>query len=255
MNRRTHRAALAGSLLAAAFALGGCAHTTTARFTPAESALPAAAPLDATHARKLYLLVIDGMRHDGQARAALAYLDDYDRVYPGDPHATLLRADCLLQTGQADQAEPLYRSLMSGAYAAAAQGGLGRVAARQGQWDEAATAFHAALRLDPSQAGYINDLGYVDLRRGRYDAALASLRQAAELQPGDLRTRNNLILALHLAGKDAEAQRIIRAIPDPAQRRAAEKLLHLSATALDAGNPVTIATREPMPAPIRETQP
>lgn len=237
---------LAAGLLMGGLLLAGCTNSTTQRFNPAESALPKAAALDQDHARKLYLLVVDGMRRDGQARAALAYLNDYDRIYPNDPQASLLRADCLLSIGQADQAAPLYQALTgTGEYAAAANAGLGQVAAQRKQWPAAVAKFQTALSLDPSHAEYVNDLGYAQMQVGDYAAAVNTLGQASELDPANALMRNNLILSLHLAGRDKDARRLIQDIADPAQRRQAEHLLHVSAATLGAEQPVKVATNEP----------
>ena len=58
------------------------------------------APAEAGSTRDLYLLLIRQARSDGRPRAALAYLDDFDRQHPDDLEALVLRINCLLDLGQ-----------------------------------------------------------------------------------------------------------------------------------------------------------
>lgn len=158
--------------------------------------IPAAARLDDARSQALYFTVIAKLRQDGKSHAALAYLDDFDRRYPGDMKARLLRADCLLGIGGLVQAEALYRSLIAGPEGAAAQSGLGHVAAARGDWAAAVAAHRRAAAIDPVNAAYRNDLGYALLRAGNRDGALFALRQASELDPANAVIAANLTLAL-----------------------------------------------------------
>ncbi|WP_338057867.1 tetratricopeptide repeat protein, partial [Sphingobium chlorophenolicum] len=60
---------------------------------------------EAPDMRGLYLQLIHQARSDGRPRAALAYLDDFERRYPGDVEARLLRVNSLIDLGQIDAAE------------------------------------------------------------------------------------------------------------------------------------------------------
>jgi Flp pilus assembly protein TadD len=167
--------------------------------------------------RQLFLGVVAALREQGRASAALAFLDDYDRSYPGDARALRLRADCLMDVGQQAAAEPIYRRLLGGPEEAAAQAGLGQAAAAGGRWAEAARAFGQAAKLEPSTVRYLNNQGYALLRAN--DAAQAEfvLRKAAQLDPDNLQTRNNLILCLQREGKPAPQQvAAVNAPPPPA---------------------------------------
>jgi len=165
--------------------------------------------------RQLFLGVVAALREQGRASAALAFLDDYDRSYPGDPRAQRLRADCLMDVGQQAAAEPIYRRLLGGPEEAAAQAGLGQAAAAGGRWAEAARDFGQAARLEPSTVRYLNNQGYALLRAN--DAAQAEfvLRKAAQLDPENLQTRNNLILCLEREGKPAPQQVAAVTTPPP----------------------------------------
>lgn len=187
--------------------------------------LPKALDLDQERTRKLYLIVVGKLRDQGSARAALSYLDAYDRQYPNDPEANLLRADCLVSIGSIDQAEPVYRSLLRTAYQPAANAGLGKVAMARSDWSGAVDGFQAAVALSPSSTEYVNNLAYAQMRAGRYDMALSIMRQASELDPGNILVRNNLILCLHLSGQTAEVQKMLHAISNPAEQRSVTAML------------------------------
>lgn len=164
--------------------------------TPAATGTPPSAMLDQARSRVLYLDVIRKLNSDGKGHAALAYLDDYDRRFPDDQSARLLRADCLLGAGALKQAEEIYLTLAQGADSAAAQAGLGKIAAARGDWTGAVHAYERAVAAEPLQFAYRNDLGYALLQTGAVDRAAFVLRQAAELAPGNAHIRRNLALAL-----------------------------------------------------------
>jgi Flp pilus assembly protein TadD len=232
--------------------LGGCAkdvsHLIAHLDAPprrTQGDLPEARPIDADTARRLFLIIVDGLRQDGKSRAALAYLDGYERAYPGDRQAMLMRADCLLDIGQTAQAASLYRRLLDrSGDVAAAHAGLGQVAAANQDWRLAASEFADASSGDPANVAFLNDLGFAQMNGGAFPAAIESLRQAAELEAGNRHVRNNLILALHLSGNDAQARAMVDAITEPQDRAEAVGLLTLPAAALRraAAPPATTAS-------------
>jgi len=218
--------AIAALVLAQAFTAAAPADAGVRQMhAPAPSPVPAAADLDAQRSKRLYLDIIHRLRDDGKSHAALAYLDDFDKRYPGDAQAQLLRADCLLAVGRPAQAAALYNALVDGDYRADAQAGLGNVAAQSGNWAAAVNAYRAAVAADPVRAALRNDLGYALLKYGQRDDALFVLRQARELAPGDARIRNNLLLALEATGHGDEAAQVVAAIGDDGERAAATQLL------------------------------
>jgi len=211
--------------------LGGCS-TFKNHPTPVASNIPEAGSMDPKQAQTLYLTIVGGLRDNGQSRAALAYLDEFDRKFPDIPYAKLLRAQCLMDVGRSVDAEPVFASLTSGEYAAAAQAGLGSVAASHDDWAHAVGSFREANRLEPAQAQYANDLGFAQVRQGDYGSGIDMLGRAAELAPDNRFIRNNLILSLHLSGQNQEAARLIDGIADANERQQAKKLLSVSAGAL-----------------------
>lgn len=182
------RASLIAILLCIAAPAGAAAQ-------PASPAMATAPAIDPARARQLYLAVIRKLHQDGKSHAALAYLDDFDRRYPADAAARLLRADCLVGTGQLAEAQTLYQSLAAGPERAAALSGLGQVAGLRGDWAAAVTVYAQASGLEPVNAVYRNDLGYALFRAGAVERALFTLRQASELDPANPVIAGNLALA------------------------------------------------------------
>jgi Flp pilus assembly protein TadD len=208
--------------------------------------IPVAKDLDTARTRKLFLMLVDGLRQQGKSRAALAFLDDYNRQFPGDPEARRLQADCLLDTGDYAGATALYASLRDGDQAAAAYAGLGRAAAAKRDWPDAVAQFTEATRRAPADANYVNDLGFALVRTGEYDRGLNMLRQAAQLDPNSQVVRNNLVLGLTLAGHEADAARLVETISDPQQRSQAALLMRVSTAANAPVRGITGTVKQPL---------
>lgn len=171
----------------------------------------AAAPVQAEEApdtRGLYLQLIHQARADGRPRAAIAYLDDFERRYPGDAEARLLRVNSLIDLGQIDTAEAVALP------AETAGGGVsavrGHLLAARGRWGEAAAWYERASSASPADALLRNARGYALLRAGQAGAAIEALRGASDLAPQDAVIRNNLLLALMVSGRGAEAEAGLR---------------------------------------------
>lgn len=179
----------------------------------------------APESRALYFKLIHDMREQGHSRAALAHLDEFERRFPKEPRARILRADCLVDIGDVAQAEGIYRRLLHGSEAADAYAGLGRIRGLSGDWRGAVVYLNKASTLQPTSSKHLNDYGFALLQSGDAAAALARLRQAAELAPRNPQVRNNLILALASAGEIAEARARAAAIADEPERRQVEAAL------------------------------
>lgn len=212
----------------------------------AANEIPEALPLNADRSRALFLIIVRGLQEAGKPRAAIAYLRQYAKLYPNDPKAQLLLADCLLSAHEETEAASLYKGLAGGEHEAASEAGLGRVAASHADWNGAASYFQRAATRDAANITYLNDLGFAQLMTGHFDLALGTLRQAGELAPASAVVRNNLILALHLAGRDAEARSVIGLIPRPDERARGATLLSLDAAKLHAAviKPQTLAAAD-----------
>lgn len=170
--------------------------------------------------RDLYLDVIAGLNQRGLNHAALAHLDEYARRHSATERSQLLRADALAAVGRKDEATRLYRDLLTSGSAAAAQNGLGRVAAMSGEWTAAAAAFQEAVGRDPTNVRYLNNLGYACLRAGDAAQAEFRLRQAEELEPQNVEVGNNLTLLLLTTGRRQEAEARLSSIADRRARQA-----------------------------------
>ncbi|HWJ71495.1 MAG TPA: tetratricopeptide repeat protein [Sphingobium sp.] len=196
---------LTRSMLAGALLLGLVA--------PAAAAATDAVP----STRGLYLQLISQARMDGRARAALAYLDDFDLRYPDDPDARLLRINSLLDLGDIDSAEMVAR-LPADDRDQSMSLVRGHLHAARGRWAEAIPFYQAATRAYPTDALPRNALGYAQLRAGQSAAAIETLRSAADLAPGDTVIRNNLLLALTLGNQPAQAAALLDGMADPQAR-------------------------------------
>lgn len=190
----------------------------------AVSASAAAAPArtSATAAqaptRSLYLHLIRQARADGKPRAAIAYLDDFDRQFPGDLSARLLRINSLLDLDQIDEAEAVYTTLDKasprGGDAAAVEAVHGHILAARNAWPQAIACYQTAIAANPTDPLLRNALGYAQLRTGAYASAIETLRGASDLAPEEMVVRNNLLLALTLGGKQADLDAALARIGD-----------------------------------------
>lgn len=176
-----------------------------------------AAATAAPETRQLYLVLIKQARSDGKTRAALAYLDDFDKRFPAERDATILRVNCLLDLGQVAAAESVLARLAADGSGAASEI-RGHVLSAQHHWADAARQYAAALSADPANWATSNALGYAQLRLGQPARAVETLKAARELAPGDVVVRNNLALALTVAGRRDEAARLLSAVADGAER-------------------------------------
>lgn len=181
--------------------------------------------------RALYLALIENLRNSGQVHAALAHLDAFDRQFPRAEDAALLRANCLTDIGRHGEAAVVLQRLLRGRHAAAAYAGLGRIDALGERWAAAAANYALAVQRAPTAPAYLSDYGFVLLRGGRAADAVFRLRQAVELAPGDMRARNNLILALTASGDSTSARRLLASVADAGQRAELETELAKGQTA------------------------
>lgn len=141
------------------------------------AAAPAADRPEST--RSLYLQLIHQARADGRPRAAIAYLDDFERRYPGDRDARTLRVNALLDLGEIDAAETAAAALPNGGGSAV----RGHLSAARARWVEAADFYRQAVTASPADPMLRNALGYAQLRAGETASAIESLRGALDLAP------------------------------------------------------------------------
>lgn len=200
------------AVMIAALGVSACGSLPTyARKTetiPAEQAAQQEANRE-VKSRALYLRLVEEMQADNKHRAAIAYLDEYNQAYPGEDIAAILRGKSLVALEQYGDAEAVLQPLTTGALADQAYGELGTMWAKRGDWVRAASYFEMAREKAPTRVKYLNNLGYAELMTKRYDRAEQVLKQALELDDDNPSIRNNLILALFLQGKKAQARKIV----------------------------------------------
>lgn len=129
---------------------------------------------------------------------------------PNDPEALTGLGMALVQLGQANAAvEPLRKGL---ALAPNARGyrTLGVAENLLGQNAAAEADYSRGLALSPDDPGLHNNLGLSLALSGNFDGAIAILRAAATGPNATAKTRQNLALALGLAGRNAEAEQVAR---------------------------------------------
>jgi Flp pilus assembly protein TadD len=173
----------------------------------------------------MYRSLIERMQSQGLFFASLAHISQFELQFGVTPESTLLRARAQRETGQLDQSELAYRSLVGGAMAAPAWHGLGLIAGARGDYAGAAAALAEATRRAPTDAIVLNDYGYALLRAGQVGAAKLPIAQAAELEPANAKIVANLALYLRVTGEVARADAVMeRAALAPATRAAVIKL-------------------------------
>ncbi|WP_420224815.1 tetratricopeptide repeat protein [Pigmentiphaga litoralis] len=133
--------------------------------------------------RGMYLSMIREMQGKGLYFASLAHVDAFEQKYGVAPDVGLLRAHGLRESGQAAQAEAVYRKLQDTSVAAAASQGLGLVAGGRGDFTGAVAALREAARRDPTNALIVSDLGYALLRQGIWRRRVCRSRRPPSLRP------------------------------------------------------------------------
>ena len=211
---------------------------------------------DAPDTPGMYLALIDRMQSQGLFYASLAHIDAYEKQYGPTPDTTLLRADALRQTGQAQGSADAYTKLLNTPLAARGYRGLGLLAGAAGQFDKASEALDTATRLQPTDALTLSDLGYARLRLGDVAGARVPLMKAAELAQDNPKILSNVALFLLADGQGAAAQGLIaqqkfspevqQAIRADAQRIAAASTQATHARAAEVAAAATEHARVPM---------
>ncbi len=202
---------------------------------------------------ELYLQLIAGMQAKELYFASLAHLDAFDRRWPANPRASLLRADALRETAYFDKAAALYQALLRGDQAARAYHGLGIIAGRKGDTPTALTAMEKANQLDPTSVPILNDLGYIQLLNGQLDDARFNLHKAAELDPKDARAGANLALLYLLEGKPERAAGVMQwyQLPESRRKQISSKAAELSGASKTnlVSQGAAIAPKDDVPPP------
>ncbi|MBA4359471.1 MULTISPECIES: tetratricopeptide repeat protein [Pseudomonas] len=163
---------------------------------------------------QLKLNLADDMANDGKLHASLANLQSLpDNV----ADVRLRRAKVNRLLGRSE-AEPLYRSLLGTCLAAAAEHGLGQLAAARGDNGQAQAHLQRAARLAPTDEKIRNDLGVVYLNQRRVDDARFEFLTAMELKQSDrLAALNMVTLLIYQDDWSRAAELVSRVGLSPAQ--------------------------------------
>ncbi|HEX4917890.1 MAG TPA: hypothetical protein VFV43_08345 [Limnobacter sp.] len=147
--------------------------------------------------RAIHLKLVQTMLQQDNAYAALAHLDAYDQKWGANRESRQLRADGLRKTSQLDQAELVYKSLLSGTEQnklGPVWYGLGKVAIERGDLKTAATRLEKSVQVDPLNINAYSDLGLVYLLEGKKEPAYSTLMKANQLSNNDPNILANLAL-------------------------------------------------------------
>jgi tetratricopeptide (TPR) repeat protein len=174
----------------------------------------------------LYLDIVDGLIKQKRYGAATAFLDGYAAKRRDlEPRYWLLRGEAFLGLDRPDEAMTAYAALTGTVLAAEGWNGKGKVAAARLQWRDAATNFQEAVRNEPANPDFLNNLAFADMHLGQADTSASYLRQAWELKPDSSLIRNNLLLALSLSGDREGADTILKSVKNQGERDAVTTMI------------------------------
>src|SRR6185503_13102187 len=142
--------------------------------------------------RDLYLSVIGQLIEYEKYHAALAHLEQFERLYGSTETSHRFKGDAWLALGQLSEAEREYTAVGSAAMSGYGSHGLGRVAAARDDWARALGYFEEAVRDQPTSANFLNDLGCALYRLGRVEEAEFQLQKALDLAPRNQQVSSNL---------------------------------------------------------------
>lgn len=146
------------------------------------------------------------------------HLDEAERLYrqllsllPGQPDVVRNLGLVLHQKGNhAGAVELLDQSIRAKPNVPNAHNNLGEALRALGRVDEAIARYRVALRLNPNYPEALNNLGAALLQKGDADAGIAELRRALSMRPDYGRAMLNLGGALAKSGKLAEGIKLLR---------------------------------------------
>ena len=192
MKRRFATAAVLALMM-----LCGCQTTLVQSSPRAPDAVPATVP--SQRERDLYLSVIGQLIDHGKFYAALAHLDEFDRLHGPTDASRRLRGDAWLAVGALDNAEVEYTAIAGGRLLGFGEHGLGRVAAAREDWPAASRHFELAVDQQPTNTLFLQDFAGALFELGKVDDAEFQLRKALELSASDRATNETVraMLAAH----------------------------------------------------------
>lgn len=155
--------------------------------------------------RATHVQLVTQMQQKGLYFASLAHIDALQQRWGTDAELDILRADALRQTGQTANARTVYSQLLATPMKARAAHGLGLLAGRAGDFQDAVGFLQQATQAAPTDADVLNDLGFALMQHGRRADARLPLMKASELASDNPRIWSNVVLFLTLDGQAKQA--------------------------------------------------
>ena len=155
-------------------------------------------------AAQVHLDLVQNMIDKEQYFAALAHLEQIESAGETGPGVHFMKAEALRKMGRFSEAQAQYESLMGTPMEGQGHHGLGLLLART-DIDAAVAHLDQAVKSDPTNADFRNDLGYSYMLMGRLDIARLQFATAMQLKGKDARSTNNFIVLLLIQGRDADA--------------------------------------------------
>jgi Flp pilus assembly protein TadD len=173
-----------------ALLLCGC-QTTLVQTSPRTAETQSAA-IPSDRERDLYLSVIGQLIDHEKFYAALAHLDEFERLHGPTDASRKLRGDAWLAVGALDNAEVEYTAITESRFIGYGEHGLGRVAATREDWPAASRHFERAVTQQPTNTRFLHDFASALFELGRVNDAEFQLRKALELSASDTATSETL---------------------------------------------------------------
>jgi tight adherence protein D len=184
------RHAILAAALFSLVPLCGC-QTTLVQTSPRPAEAPSAA-IPSDRERDLYLSVIGQLIDHGKFYAALAHLDEFERLHGPTDASRKLRGDSWLAVGALDNAAVEYTAIAEGRFIGYGEHGLGRVAAAREDWPTASRHFERAVAQQPTNTRFLQDFASALFELGKINDAEFQLRKALELSASDNATSETL---------------------------------------------------------------
>jgi class 3 adenylate cyclase/tetratricopeptide (TPR) repeat protein len=153
------------------------------------------------------------------AAAAQKYCGEAQKLGVNRPGCILVQGDAVALQGDLPKAASVYESVVAFAGVPSvpksmAFNRLGRIAAEQGQVDQAQAAYQKAQQHDPGSAEALGNLGALLRKQGKHAEATRLLEKAAALNPNDALVATLLRDVRDAAGasQDAEKQKRVDAL-------------------------------------------
>lgn len=161
----------------------------------------------------------------GNGSAAMPELTRLAQKYPDNFQANEALGLLYIDAGNYQQAIPcLERAAAVSGTNAAAQANLGAAYLQAGNNQRAVETLRKAASLEPKNGEVLSNLGHALFLDKQPIEAASAFSRAAEAEPSNADIRYNWAVALHQAGKNAQADKVLRTIPDAQRSAAAESL-------------------------------